>query len=41
MLPLSDKSADCRTGDKVINWKKHGKDVIMRKWNVLPWYFLG
>jgi hypothetical protein len=25
----------------VINWKEHGKDVIMRKWNVLSWHFLG
>jgi len=41
MLPLSDKSADGRTSDKVINWKEHGKNVIMRKQNVLPWHFLG
>jgi hypothetical protein len=41
MLSLSDNSADGRTSNKVINWKEHGKDVIMRKWKVLPWHFLG
>jgi len=41
MLPLSDNSSDGRTSDKMINWKEHGTDVIMRKWKVLPWHFLG
>jgi len=41
MLPLSDNSVDGRTSDKVINWKEHGKDVIMRNWKVLSWHFLG
>jgi hypothetical protein len=41
MLSLSDKSADGRISDKVINWKERRKDVIMRKWKELPWHFLG
>jgi hypothetical protein len=41
MLPIFDNSTDIRTSDKVINWKEHGKDVIMRKWKVLAWHFLG